>query len=358
MKRKRRQGRLHKIDADDPPSRKARRKRKKKVEQYDLPTEILFKPKNKLEDTDYFTPILHNTVSVMNTQKGFDQGILSQEMEYFEFIQHKFAAITVRPLQNATLLLYITGKFIVVGTSSLLEARLIPIIYLSEVGKVRERRFIRNKDDKIVDVEYYPISRKIRYGDTKLVNTVYKCWVEPKSIFLNEIHKNNQESVSYSPEAFPAPVIRGNVATYLVFQNGYCLILGLPNPTKKTLMQAYEELISYINEAARTKEDWNVISTHIWKLNKADLLRQFQKNQCEGEGGKRRKAISFPDSRVGSSSRRKKKNNFEKRLTDHYGFGSYQRTDKSIDDGLHPNVLHRMRLDNFGRRLSFLLDTV
>jgi len=301
----------------------------------------------------YYEPRLQNTVSVIDLRTFFDQICFCQVSYNFEFLLHKFAATTLRltipPSENLskkeTGLLYNTGKFIVVGSTSELEAKVVSILYLNEIGRIKERVFKKNetrinsdgmsislgKKNKTSgyysDIKYVPISRRINCGRMGTYNTVYKCYFEPEKIFLDDIYINNQEFTRYSPEAFPGVRIHGELATYLVFQRGVCLILGLSNT--KNLMDAYWELRNYIEDAAIKKKSRDVISRYMWELNsgsnvdkdgRIEIRRKISQNEVGKKSKKKKK----------KRKRKKKKktnvDNFEKRLTDHYSFGKYVRT--------------------------------
>ena len=106
-------------------------------------------------------------------------------------------------------------------------------------------------------------------------NTVYKCYFDPKNIFLDEICLNNQKNTRYCPEAFPGVRIHGKFATYLVFQKGCCLILGLSNT--KNLRRAFAELYYYIMDSARKKRSRDTISRYIWDLSDKGIIINKEK---------------------------------------------------------------------------------
>jgi len=326
-----------------------------------------------LPDKNYeYSPRLQNTVNVIDTQDQFDQVLLGQVMQCYEFSKYKFAATTLRLLHYGTVLLYNTGKFIIVGAGSEIEARMIATVYLKEIGKIRRRVFEYDKNGKIIDIEFVPISRNIKCNSMKMANSVGKCYFNPDKIFLDEIYKNNPEVSEYEPESFPGLRITGRYASYLIFGGGCCLILGLSDINNAHL--AYKELETYINDSFDTKKSYNVVSRYIWDLtnfNKETTVRNvdyFKKNQILSK--KNRKKIRSKSGGGGTDKKKKKKkrgrkkkkkkvknddnndrpvNNFEERLNEYYSFGSYVPTDATISTGVCERVRDSIGTSDFNR---------
>jgi len=256
-------------------------------------------------------------------------------------LRHKFAATTLRFSKNATGLLYNTGNFIVVGTPSKLEAHIISIIYLLEIGRVRERVFVRDNTGKNTNIQFQPLSRRIQKQPLHIANTVHKCYFEPKHIFLDEIYRNNQEITSYAPETFPGPRIHGKEATYLVFQGGSCLILGIPDTNR--LMHAYEELREKIIESSETKESMDILSKYISE--RQDNIRNLDGKLYE----------EYVDDDIEMMDEKQvvhdnpKLSNYEKRLKEHFSFGIFVPIQKRIEHGIAKKVRDRIKPSDFSK---------
>ena len=295
------------------------------------------------EEEEYKAPSLQNSVSVVNLGTTFNENHFSQVMQCFEFLRHKFAATTFRlttpPMtpnfsKKATGLLYLTGNFIIVGATSKVEANVIYSIYRQQIGKIRKRVFEKDENGKYTNIKFVPLSRLIKAGEMKTPNTVYKTNFDQKKIYLDEIWRMNQEITRYSPEAFPGARIHGKDATFLIFQEGACLILGLRDTTSPK--SAYLEMKNYIDESYKSKKNFREpFSLYLWKLD----------NSSDETSGKsqtvKRKVTSKRD------NVKRDLNNFEKRLSDHYSSYNYVNTTKKIEDGLENKYRDTIDLDDF-----------
>jgi len=374
-------------------------KRKRRTRPIIIPRKkrkIVYKKQQEEEHVDYRTPRLQNIVSVINTQTKFDHASFSQVIENYEYFKHKFAAASLRFTmpgsgKRSTGLLYRTGKFIVVGSTSEFEAKFVATVYMNELGKIRERKFIRNTNKRsryfYNDIKYVSKSSSMNCKKMKTSNTVCKCNLDPKRVCLDGIRNDNQESVKYSPEAFPGAIYRGKWATYLVFQSGSALILGLSNTDN--LMKAYHELDEIINNSSKKKAVMDVFSRHVWEL--------INNEEYEKASGNRQKLVKYvKKQRKQTAERLSKRNetrmlkrdeikrnyssrggcgggcsnsssdnsnscvdegNFENRLTSYYSGGRYIKTDKRItDDGvIDDTVRETIGLDDFVPRVTHLL---
>jgi TATA-box binding protein (TBP) (component of TFIID and TFIIIB) len=344
------------------------------------------KNKRRRLEVDYRTPRLQNIVSVICSNTKFDHALFSRVMENYEYFKDKFAAASARFTMpdgmRSTCLLYATGKVIVVGSTSETIAKGVGTICLHEIGKIREKKFVKNDNPKsryfYNKIKYVPKSRSINCGQMRTSNTVCKCELESKRVHLNEIRDNNQKNAKYSPEAFPGAIYKGKWATYLIFESKdpknpepVALILGLSDTNH--LSMAYNELVGIVDDSVKRKESMDVISRHIWELsnnkeyekashNKEEMIK-FVKNERlkttkmrEKFGDKRRKFISTEIKRNYTKKNPNQEGNFESRLTKHYSFGKYVNTDKRIVDGIiSDKVRETISSDDFCPRVGHLL---
>jgi TATA-box binding protein (TBP) (component of TFIID and TFIIIB) len=334
---------------------------------------------------DYQTPRLQNIVSVICSNTKFDHALFSRVMENYEYFKDKFAAASVRFTMpdgmRSTCLLYATGKVIVVGSTSELIAKGVGNICLHEVGKIREKKFVKNENPKsryfYDKIKYVPKSRSINCGQMRTSNTVCKCDLESKKVYLNEIRDNNQKNAKYSPEAFPGAIYRGKWATYLLFESkdpknsdAVALILGLSNMSN--LPMAKNELDGIVDDSVKRKESMDIISRHIWELSnnkeyekashsKEEMVKfvEMERTRTKEMRKKiknRKKFISTEIKRNYTKKNPNQEGNFENRLTAHYSFGKYVNTDKRIVDGIiSDEVRETISSDDFCPRVDHLL---
>jgi len=301
-------------------------------------------------------PQMQNVVCVMDMHRKFDEVVVCSSIEPADYVRHKFAAMTVRLLTYATGLVYTTGKFIGVGTFSELATRLVGIMYMNDIGRVRERSFRRDDEGRIDGIFFRPISNGIRANEMHMVNTVFKFRFGASRVYLDEIHKNTLAFSAFSPEAFPGVRIRGKTATFTVFQNGWCLILGLSNAAD--VQKAHAEVARYISDAHRTHRSSNVLSKYIWQRTHGVAPATETREEAEA-GAAYDPSVDksghgfFSGERsamVGSSTARGSEN-FERRLTDHYAWGSYVSAEDFATHILMPKVRERVQLADFVRCL-------
>jgi len=339
--------------------------KKRRVSRDDEEEEMEYVPNFCVKSPEDLPPQMQNVVCVMDMKRNFDEVLVCQNIESSDYVRHKFAAMTVRLLRYATGLVYTTGKFIGVGTFSELATRLVGIMYMTEIGKVREREFVRGEDGRIKGFLFRPISNGIRSNEMHLVNTVFKFTVDSSTVHLDEIHRNTLEFSAFSPEAFPGVRIHGKSATFIVFQNGWCLILGLSNAEDSK--KAAEEVRAYVEEAERTHQSSNVLSKYIWQRSLGvDPLKPTAKVQEK----KKKKTVEeysvwdrcgvdlgvFPSNPEDlclptSSYAAKGSENFERRLTEHYAWGSYVDAEDYATHVLTDKVRERVQLADFAKCL-------
>ena len=284
-------------------------------------------------------PQLMNSVNVVNLGTHFGENHFTQVLVNFEYIKFKFAATTLRiriPPMNkdwnkkTTGLLYVSGNFIIVGATSEIEAKVTYAMYMSEIGKIRKRVFEKDQVGKINNVKFIPLSRFIKPDNIKTPNTVYKTFVNPKDIHLNEIHKIRPDITQYAPEIFPGTRSKFKNATYSIFQPGKCLILGLRNFTK-ILKDADQELKNLVKEAKESKENLrDPLNRYIWELENID--EKVDKKKLKIKPFKKRK---------------NKIKEFEKRLKEVYDFGICIKTKKKVEDGIENKYRDTVTMSDF-----------
>jgi len=331
-------------------------------------SDIDFLPDHTLNNVNEEEPYLQNTVSVMKTGKRIDQVTFLQVMTAFEFQRDRFAATTTRLYKNATGLLYNTGNFILVGTPSKLEAHIVTIMYLIEIGRIKERIFARDvRTGRYCAIQFRPLSEMIKINPLKIANTVYKCHFEKDSISLDETYENNLGISSYQPESFPGLRIHGKEATLLAFNGGSNLILGIPDPNR--IMFAYEELNTYRKKSMKTLRSKNALSNYYNDILTGVRNARGFRTRTTSEAYDREKFI-YPKTRTKGtfvssaettrSSFPKKTNQHEKRVVNKHSHGTYSNCPNVIEDGLEQEVLDRLSYNCFIRGyepLMTLLDS-
>lgn len=327
--------------------KKVRKKRRRCSDNIESPCRIPFVPLHTLENTDYETPRLQNTVSVIDTKTKVDQTEISQVLCSFEHVRDKFAAMTLRFMETGTGLYYTTGKFILVGTPSEYGTHVKSNIYLMEIGKVRTKKFIFDKNGNVIDIQMFSVSQKMKERPRlSIENTVFKCHFNKDDIFLDELHKNTQEISAYAPESFPGVRIKEKECSFLVFQQGCCLILGLQNSSG--LKKAYQKLKFYIEQAKRTKESANVIKKYIWEQNNKPRRNKNKKLELM----QLKKTKKMKEQRITENRKRSKNENFQQRLMNRYDSGKFIHTEKTLQDGIEEEVCHSLSLDDFSARMD------
>ena len=316
-------------------------------------------PKSRKQKIDEAPPCsIQNIVSVIDTGTTYDPSEFSKII-HIEYMERKFAAAAIRVTikstnKTITGLLYKTGKLIVVGSTEKEEVKLALKLCLREIERIRKRKYEKNTNENsryyYSGINYEPKSRGIKCGKMKISNTVYKCQLDPKTISLDEISKNNQIKAKYSPEAFPGIRIRGKYATYLVFQSGCSLILGLSDTSE--LLNAYNELVREVKSASSIGDSRDVVSRYIW--NKKNGESQFEEpmsptelEKCKKE--RERLIQSCPSQVVDSSDK------FEERLARHHSFGSFRYVNKEPYDGIDSKIRDSIDLDDFSSMLTKFL---
>ena len=358
MDRMKRKGDIHKERRRNRFLKEQKRRKNKQQNRHTSPCKIPYIPTHTLENVDPHEPILQNTVSVQNTKLRVDQTEISMAMCPFEHQNQKFAATTIRLLENGTVLLYKTGKFIVVGTPSYDVAHINANHYLQQIGNVRKRIFVINSKGKVESIQFLSISvlmdKLFPDGcpEMKIQNTVFKCEFKEEDIFLNELQHNTQEFSAYVPESFPGVRITGKRCTFLVFQQGSCLILGLKT---SGLHKSKMELLGYITRAKQTRIYRNELGRYIWRKNSS--LIDVKSNDKEG---KTTTQVSTQIMKPPPRHTLSKNENFEKRLKDNYSWGKYNKSLLHNDDGksdeeknkIRMSVLHSTSVDDFNPRLD------
>jgi len=301
-------------------------------------------------------PQMQNVVCVMDMHRTFDEVTVCSNVEPADYVRHKFAAMTVRLLTYATGLVYTTGKFIGVGTFSELATRLVGIMYMHDIGRVRERSFRRDDEGRINGILFRPISNGIRANEMHMVNTVFKFRFGAERVYLDEIHKNTLAFSAFSPEAFPGVRIRGKTATFTVFQNGWCLILGLSNAAD--VHKAHKEVARYISDAHRTHRSSAVLSKYIWQrthgVARAEPGMAKEADGTEYDPSVDRSGCGFFSGERGAmvtSGATAGSDAFERRLMDHYAEGTYVSAEEFATHLLMPKVRERVQLADFARCL-------
>jgi len=300
-----------------------------------------FVPEHTLDTVCCEEPLLQNTVTVMPTSVKLHEKPASLMWPSIDYLCHKFAAMTWRPTEFSTALVYRTGRIITVGVSSRIGGRIINHIYVSEIGKFR-RRCLRIHNGRIDAVHYHPMSRDIHHAQPEIANTVYKVDYDRSCVFLDEIHRNFGSFVQYCPAAFPGLRIQGRHASYLVFQDGCCLILGLSDPRR--LSAAHRELTGYIMWSARTKRDSDTVSRYIWD----------RSTDPRGRLSSFGHAAPPPPFMTGASTAGDDR--FEQRLTRYFASDSaYVSTSARVEDGIVEDVRERVGLADFARCAEHLM---
>lgn len=394
-KRRRRRKRSkpkEKIHIEDPPSKK-----RKKTNDDD---EWVFQ---KYSHVSSCLSRLQNIVVVLSTGTSANHALIYQILENYEFFKHKFAAAAIRVIMpngdKRTVLVYTTGMLIVVGAKSNTEAKFISKFAVHEIGKIKKKKFIRNQDRNrryfYDDIQHESKSGSIKCGKIETANTVYKCILDREKICLNEIRNTNQEIARYAPESFPGVIIKGKNATFLVFESGCCLMLGLSNTNNldQDLENAYQELLGYVNNSSRKKKSMNIISRHIWELNNnreyemastsREKLRKYVDERRRAKTSKvvtskkrkikseikslvlRRKIKSKFGSvggfskvnKVKKGGRKTKADNFRNRLVELDSFGKFiPMRERICDDGvISDDVRNTVDIDDFHPRVDRVL---
>lgn len=323
------------------------------------PTCIPYIPEHSLDDIDPNAPLIQNMVTVIQTDAKFNETALSNSWACTEFIRHKFAAMTMRPMDLATTLLYKTGRMITVGMGSELGARIAGQLYISEFGKLRKRIFdIDPVTQKIKRVRFAPLSHDIRQSKTEVANTVYRLYFDKDKIFLDELHKIFANFVDYCPEAFPGARIHGKTATFLVYQSGCCLILGLSDTNK--IVNAWMELKGYIESAANSKKESDILSNYLWQQSERLKKRRNHDDSyilphTYPKKKTKKTTIQYPPySDYFKNSSTTPKNKFEERLIAKYGGGTYKAT-RHVHNGISKRVMRRIRPADFSRCIEGIL---
>ena len=334
---------------EDFSKRRPKKKRRKEVKYQ----KIEFTPEQTLHSVDPYAPNLQNTVSVINTKTPFQHRPFVECFKECEFLLHKFAATTFRIEKGATALLYNTGKLICVGSRTLIESKIVSTKYLGELGRVKERKFIKDpKTDEIVDITFQSISERIQCNHVDTENTDYKCCFKQKEIYLNELQQNNPEIMQYSPEAFPGGRIHGQYATYLVFQEGCCLILGISDP--KNLPLAYEEIHALIKESILTKKSRDKVSKYIWNRIHQKNTKLTVSLKDGDDDDINNNLILSKTLKMNKNKNNKitshKKSNFHQRLERCYGlYGSYNDSNGDITHNIVEKVRNQITLSSFSK---------
>jgi len=296
-------------------------------------SDIDFLPDHTLENVKEEEPYLQNTVSVMKTGKRIDQVTFLQVMTAFEFQRDRFAATTTRLYKNATGLLYNTGNFILVGTPSKLEAHIVTIMYLIEIGRIQERIFARDtRTGRYCAIQFRPLSEMIKINPLKIANTVYKCHFERDSISLDETYENNLGISSYQPESFPGLRIHGREAMRT---------LRSKNALRNYLNDIYTGVRNARGFRVRTTSDF-------YDREKITFTRARPSSEF----------VSNVESN--SQQIQEKTNRFEKRVVNKHSHGTYSNCPTVIEEGLEQEVLDRLGYNCFIRGyepLMTLLDS-
>lgn len=238
------------------------------------------------ENENRIYPRLVNSVIVIDLgdESDLDVSCLSQISNFFELLRFKFAAKTMRILippdnpkvsKKTTGLVYETGRFILVGSTSKEHASTMCSIYMNELGKIRRRVYIRDKNGKITGIKHVRLARTMKIVKKKTSNTVYKTDFNPDDIHLDEIWRENSEFTQFSREAFQGPRIHGKNATFLIFQKGCCLVLGLCGEDK--LDDAYKEICGYVDSSKKLKSFMDSFNEYL------DEEKNKQKTDDENE---------------------------------------------------------------------------
>jgi len=323
-----------------------------------------FRDENEFDDIHHYVPLLQNTVSMISTTTLYEHRRIAHSIPSYEFSTYKFAVAANRiqiDMDNTeipkkeTVLTYTTGKFIAVGPISIKGARIMSNIHLHDIGKIEIVNFVKSKKGKfyINDIKFYPKSRTMRYGNMQTSNTVYKCVFESDEIFLNELRINNQEYGKYSPNAFPGVRYHGKYATYLIFQTGYVLILGLSK--QEDLMKAYYELENVIYDSVEKAKSRKMISKYIWKLDADEELLQVSEEKKEHT-----KWIEIKKRQIKIVNKQKRSgvDNFEDRLVKYHSDGKYYDVDISnMKKDMNTEVRDSVSTTDFIPRITNLVQS-